>query len=76
MKTAMQELYESLRNSRPSQWNDLLIHDEKRLKEKEKEQIIQAHEKGLSSMGFQTADFKSGNKYYHRIFGDSNEAER
>lgn len=38
------------------------------LLEKEKQQIIEAHEKGLSSMNFQTADFKSGNKYYNQKF--------
>jgi hypothetical protein len=40
------------------------------LLQKEKDQIIEANEKGLSFMGFQTADFKYGSKYYNNIFGN------
>ena len=71
MKTAIQELIDWLKdeNSEGSLGDKVLG-----LLELEKDQIIQAHENGLRSMGFQTADFKSGNKYYHRVFGDNPEA--
>jgi hypothetical protein len=67
MKTAMQELIQLFENEGHFMGLEVI----RLCLEKEKDQIIQAHENGLRSMGFQTADFKSGNKYYHRVFGDN-----
>ena len=71
MKTAVREFKEWFKNNYseldrdyPNITNRL---DEVTI-EKEKKQIIEAHEKGLSSMGFKTADFKQGTKYYDQKF--------
>ena len=72
MKTAMQTLLEDIEFLMPETYKALNKKFELKTFyiQKEKEQIIQANEKGLSSMGFQTADFKYGTKYYQNIFGD------
>jgi len=45
-KTAMQILFESLHNTHPENWNDLLLHDKEMLLEKERKQIEEAYSKG------------------------------
>lgn len=71
----MQELIEYIEDFTPKNKTTSGIWSKANsLIEKEKEQIIQANEKGLSSMGFKTADFKYGTKYYDNNFGDNHEA--
>lgn len=71
-KTAMQTLLEDIEFLMPETYEALNKKFELKTfyLQKEKEQIIQAHEKGLSSIEFQTANFKNGSKYYKNIFGD------
>jgi len=71
--TAMQELFLSLKNTRPGQWNDVLINDEKKLLEKEKQQIQEAYS---SHCGFFSCEDKEktncscGKNYYETTFNN------
>jgi len=66
--TAIQELYLALRNSRPSQWNDILIIDEDKLLQKEKQQIIDAFDESSSRICLQCDNFKTGEDYFKTTY--------
>lgn len=62
----MQELKESLNNTHPDHWHQLLLLDLDRLIEKEKQHIIDAHNKGRND---KHNDFSTdGLEYYNEIF--------
>jgi len=65
--TALQKLYLGLRNSRPSQWVDILIIDEDKLLKEEKQQIIKAYGQGAldRDLGLNVLD----TDYYKETYG-------
>ena len=68
MKTAMQELLEAYDECKTSyDFNDWLCNNEKKLLEKEKEQIIDAFNEGIDEMAFAT----SGINYYNQTYNQN-----
>ena len=64
--TAMQQLFIALRNTRPDQWIDLLLYNEKNLIEQERKQICDSNDRGFNVGRKNIAE--TANDYYEETY--------